>query len=327
MRRRCFLPVLLVGAALLGLAFARPDAHAADPALRVVTSIPPLAMIVSDLGGRRVAVRSILPPGADPHTFEPKPSDALAITQADVIVVLGSPIDSWIGKAIGPSSGAAVVRLDAGEGDVAADDHHDHAGHHDDPHVWLDPLWVRDHAVRPLQRALADADPAGAAQYGEAARRVSEAMTDLDDDIRSAFAGAVTRSFLAWHPAWDRFAERYGLHSIGSVGEVAGREPSVRAMIDAIRAARAAGVRAVLVEPQVEARQARVLADELGVAVVLVDPLGDPTSLERSTYRLMMLFNANAFARALGVLDDEDDEDDGEAGSPAAASPASSTCR
>lgn len=285
------------------LAALASGAAAAEPALHVVTSIPPLAMIVSEVGAGRVAARSILPPGADPHTFEPKPSDGRAIAEADVVVVLGSPIDSWIGKAISPSSKAVVVRLD---------EHGEHAGghgeDHDDPHVWLDPLWVRDRALPPLHRALAEADPSGAPQYGAAMRTVAERMTELDEDIRTAFSGAVTRSFLAWHPAWEAFAGRYALHSVGSVGEVSGREPSVRAMIEAIRAARAASVRAVLVEPQVDARQARVLADELGVAVLTVDPLGDPASLERSTYRLLMLYNANAFARALGVLKPNGDD-------------------
>lgn len=317
MRRRCFLPGWL-GAAVL-VAVAAPDARAAGPVLRVVTSIPPLAMIASELGGDRVLARSILPPGADPHTFEPKPSDARAIAEADVVVVLGSPIDSWIGKAVSPSPRAVVVRLDEGENHDATHDHH--GDHHEDPHVWLDPLWVRDAALRPLQRALAEADPAGAAHYGAAARAMSEAMTDLDDDIRTALVAATTRSFLAWHPAWHRFAERFGLHPVGSVGEISGREPSMRAMIDAIRAARASGVRAVLIEPQVDARQARVLADELGVAIHTVDPLGDPSSLERSTYRLLMLYNANVFARALGVVQDEDED------AAAGVSAAPATCR
>lgn len=299
--------------ALLAAALLAPaSGAAAELPLRVVTSIPPLAMLAAELGGDRVTAHSLLPPGADPHTFEPRPSDAKAVADAGIVVVLGSSIDDWLGGAIAPPADAVMVRLDEQH---AGDDGHDHAGHShdggdDDPHVWLDPLWVRDRVVPALQRALMEADPKGGARYGASARAMSERLTDLDEDIREAFLRATTRSFLSWHPAWQRFARRYDLHSASSVGESGGREPSLKAMIGAVRAGRAAGVRAVLVEPQTDARQASVLADELGVALITVDPLGDAWSLERSTYGNLMRFNAAAFARALGVVKDEDEEEE-----------------
>jgi len=306
-------PVLLVHAAV---------AAASTIPLKVVTSIPPLAMLAAELGGDRVLAHSILPPGADPHTFEPRPSHAIAIAEADVIVVLGSSIDDWIGNTImEPTGAASIVKLDR-QSEREADNHEghdheeegDHAGHshdgdHHDPHVWLDPAWVRVTAVPALHRAFVAADPEGAARYGVSARAMAERLSNLEDDIRESFAGAATHSFLAWHPAWEHFAKRFGLHSVGSVGESSGREPSVHAMIAAIRAARAAAVRAVLVEPQVDPRQAKVLAGELEVPLVTVDPLGDAWSLDRATYQTLMLFNAKAFAKAIGVVREEDKEE------------------
>ncbi|HXC52942.1 MAG TPA: metal ABC transporter substrate-binding protein [Candidatus Limnocylindrales bacterium] len=271
-------------------------AGAAELPLHVVVSIPPLAMIVSELGGDRVVVRSILPAGADPHTFEPKPSDAAAVAAAHIVISLGSAIDDWLGDTLDAPDGAIVVRLDAAPAESAAS--HDHER---DPHVWLDPSWVRDHAISPIYRALAEADPEGAPRYGVTARAMSEALADLETEVRGAFALASTRSFLAWHPAWNRFAERFDLHPVGSLGESEGREPSLRAMIDAVRAGRAAGVRAVLVEPQIDPRQARVLAGELGVPLVTVDPLGGAWGLERATYASLILFNVHAFQQALAV--------------------------
>ena len=228
---------------------------------------------------------------------------------------LGSSLDDWLGDAIRPGDAAVVVKLDAGDGQEHPGEHddaphveadgHDHEGR--DPHVWLDPAWVREQAVAPLHRALAAADPEGAARYGVAARAMTEDLSNLEDDIRESFARATTRHFLAWHPAWEHFARRFSLHPAGSVGESGGREPSLRAMIAAVRAGRAAGVKAVLVEPQEDERHARVLADELGVPLVTVDPLGDTASADRATYRALMLFNARAFARALGVVRKEDE--------------------
>lgn len=294
-------------AALVAMLACPAAGVAAGLPIRIVTSIPPLAMIASELGGDRVVAHSILPPGADPHTFEPRPSDAIAIADADLIVVLGSSIDDWIGGSIMvPAGNTTIVRLDE---ELAETHEHTHDGGGHDPHVWLDPSWVRDRAVPALQRAFVAADPEGAARYGVSARAMAGKLTDLEEDVRTALAGAPTRGFLAWHPAWEHFARRFGLHSVGSVGESGGREPSLHAMIAAIRAARAAGVRAVLVEPQVDSRQAAVLAEELGVPLVTVDPLGDAWSLDRSTYQTLMLFNARAFGRAIGAVRDEEEKE------------------
>jgi zinc transport system substrate-binding protein len=297
-------------AAVALVAVVQPSVAAAgNLPVRVVTSIPPLAMLVSELGGDRVAAHSILPPGADAHTFEPRPSDARDVAGAGVVVMLGSPVDDWLSRVLEASEGASVVRLDespAAGHDPAAQARHEHPD--EDPHVWLDPVWVRDRAVPALHRALAAADPAGAAYYGVAARQMTERLGNLEEDIRASFEGAKTRSFLAWHPAWLRFAQRFGLHAIGNLAEGEGREPSLRAMIAATRAARASGVRAILVEPQQGGREASVVADELGLPVLVVDPLGDAWSIDRNTYRLLMLYNARVFAQALGV--ERDDEDD-----------------
>ncbi len=292
------MPVRRIAAlALLALAMSlRGPAQAANVPLRVVTSIPPLAMLAAQIGGDRVVVHAILPPGADAHTFEPRPSDAAAVADADIIVMLGSSIDRWLGDRLVPPAHVTVVRLDDG---AAGDDE----GR--DPHVWLDPSWMREHAVAPIQRALAEADPAGAPRYGYSARAAAEDLADLEEDVRAELTGAATYGYLAWHPAWEHFAKRFGLHAVANIGESEGREPSLRTMIQAVQAGRAAGVRAVLVEPQMETRQAKVIADELDVPLVTVDPFGDAWSIDRSTYRTLMLFNAHAFARALAVERDE----------------------
>jgi zinc transport system substrate-binding protein len=308
---RVRLPAFFVAATLVA-AFHASAARAAGAPVRVVTSIPPLAMLVSELGGDRVTVHSILPPGADAHTFEPRPSDARDVAGASVVVMLGSPVDDWLARVLEASEGASIVRLD--EDNPGDHEHHHHSGHdhgaEDDPHVWLDPVWVRDRAVPALHRALAAADPDGAPRYGVSARLMAGRMSDLEEDIRASFEGSKTRSFLAWHPAWQRFAERFGLHAIGNLAEGEGREPSLRAMISATRAARAAGVRAILVEPQQGRREASVVAEELGIPILVVDPLGDAWSLDRSTYRLLMLYNARIFGQALGVERDDDEEDE-----------------
>lgn len=293
-------------AALASLAMACPAAASGRP-LRVVTTIPPLAMLASELGGERVVVRSLLAAGADPHTYEPRPSDAAALQDADIVISLGSSMDDWLGESIRARDGAIVVKLDDGDGGGCAAASTEAAAVVEDgdegrdPHVWLDPLWVRDRALAAIAKALSDAAPEGAPDIARREKAAADEITVVEREIREGLAAAPTRAFLAWHPAWGCFAGRFGLHSAGSVGESEGREPSLKAMIAAVKAGKEAGVRAVLVEPQEDDRHARVLADELHVELLTVDPLGDPQDADRSTYAALMRFNGRAFAKALGA--------------------------
>ena len=110
---------------------------------------------------------------------------------------------------------------------------------------------------------------------------------------------------MAYHGAWRSFATRYGLREIGVIEKRPGQEPSPRELARLVDAARDAGVGAILVEPQLDPRTARVIADEFAGETVLVDPLGDPEDRERASYETLLRFDARAFARALGAPSDE----------------------
>ncbi|MBI5504556.1 MAG: zinc ABC transporter substrate-binding protein [Deltaproteobacteria bacterium] len=256
-----------------------------------MTTIAPLAMIVQDLGGDHVTASSLVSGASSVHTYEPSPSDLVRIAGADLLVSIGGELDGWLDKLlVGKKPGAIVVRL-LEDGVTPTASH--------DPHVWLDPLWVRDRALASLVRALSAIDPPTEPQYAASARRISDGLTDLDEDIRAILVGTAGRGFLAFHPAWSWFAARFDLHPVGAVEESGGTEPSAGALAALLDAAREAKIRAILVEPQMDPRLARTVASEIGADVVLVDPLGDLASSDRGRYRDLMLFNAYAFARAL----------------------------
>jgi ABC-type Zn uptake system ZnuABC Zn-binding protein ZnuA len=143
-------------------------------------------------------------------------------------------------------------------------------------------------------------DPAGASGYDERATALAVALTELDDEIRGALAGAGGRGFIAYHDSWRYFAERYGLEQVGSIESVAGDEPTAAELAELIGGARAHAVHAVIMEPQLGQRIARTVAIELGAKLEMADPLGDPTDPARASYVETMRFNAAAFARALG---------------------------
>jgi len=253
-----------------------------------VASIQPLELLLRELGGTRVAVATLLPPGASPHTFEPLPGDVARLARARGFLRLGGGLDDWAERlaAAAPRALETLVLLGAAESS--------------DPHVWLDPLLVRDALVPRLEGWLAALDPAGRADGARRAQAFRASLTALDGEIREILAGAPGRSYVAFHNAWRHFARRYGLEEVAVVEEFAGEEPTPRELARLVRAAQRAGVAAILVEPQLPARVAETLAREFGAGTVLVDPLGDPRDPERDSYAELLRFDARAFARALG---------------------------
>ena len=287
-------------ALLVAFATLASVAASAEP-LRIVTTIQPLGLVVRELGGERVVVSVLVPPGASPHTFEPQPSDVQSLVAARLIVEVGGGLDGWVHPLLAAASARPerLTLLDLpGLDPLPADPAEAHEGRFD-PHAWLDPIRVRDVLVPALATKLAALDPSGSADYAASRERLAAQLTALDAEIRTTLAGR-GRNFLAFHAAWRYFAKRYGLDEVGVIEEAPGEEPTPRELGALAQRARAAQLPAILIEPQLSPRIAEMLARDLDAAVVTVDPNGDPTDPERATYAGLMRWNARAFARALG---------------------------
>jgi zinc transport system substrate-binding protein len=184
------------------------------------------------------------------------------------------------------------------EGEAHADPPGDEGGT-GNPHVWLDPVRVRDEIVPRMSAFLQEIAPADAAAIRVRAGAVADSLTALDARIRGILANVRTRDFIATHDAWTYFAARYGLTSLGSLFERPGHEPSARSLAALVDAARVHEVHAVLAEPQLAETAARALAGEIDAPVVMVDPLGGPGLDGRESYYDLLRYDARAFARAL----------------------------
>lgn len=296
----------LAATLVLGLAWALlpiPSNAAAStqvqPAVSWIVTVNPLALLVREVGGPRVAVHVLVPPGASPHTFAPKPSDLRRVANADGFLVVGGGMDDWAHRIVaGIDRPVDVVALVPDE--VDSDSHGPGGGGHRDPHVWLDPILVRDEIVPMLVEALGAVDPEGQAEYARRGRAFQQQLDALDDELRAILEAAPLDRFIAFHNAWRHFARRYGLEELAVVQEFAGEEPTPRELADLVRAARRESIPAILVEPQLDARLARTIATEFGGRTLEVDPLGDPNDPRRASYAMLMRFNARAFAEAMG---------------------------
>jgi zinc transport system substrate-binding protein len=272
-----------------------PGAADADRPL-VVATIFPVGDLAQLLGGDAIRVEVILPPGASPATFEVTPADLRRIGAARAFLAIGGGLDGWIGDLSAQAPDATVWTLTEG-----IELRHGGEGHAEgNPHVWLDPVLVRDVFLPRLEAAAIAAAPDAEEAIRERARAVSDSLSALDGELRRELDALETRAFVATHPAWTYFAERYGLREIGSIHETPGEDPSSRALAELIERSREAGVRAVFAEPQVGEVAARSLASELGVPIVVLDPLGGPGMDGRDGYFALMRYNTHQFLRAMG---------------------------
>jgi ABC-type Zn uptake system ZnuABC Zn-binding protein ZnuA len=269
-----------------------------DAKVHVVATIFPLTDMVRQIGLEHVEVTTLLPPGANPHTFEPTPAQIREVAAAGVIVCIGAGLDAWATKLLAArSTPVRVVTITDKLRLLGAEHGHDPPG--GDPHVWVDPVLMRDHAVPAIAAALSQVDPEHRAAFGSAAATFQSALTQLDADIRAALAPLPNRDYVAFHSAWRYFSERYALHEVAVVEAFPGKEPSAREIAAIIGSARAAHVRALLIEPQFNPRMAQQIAGEFGGRTVLVDAIGGPDVAGRNHYIDLMHYNARAFVEAL----------------------------
>jgi zinc transport system substrate-binding protein len=260
-------------------------------ALRVVTSIPVLACFAMNVGGPRVEVSCVLPPSVSPHDFALTPGDLKRIGRADVLITQGLGLDDWIERPL--SRGGLVSRarhVRASEGiDVVASaeplnpgaaghDHagHDHAGHSHgagpNPHTWLDPLRAI-RSVEGIRDAFIASDPSGKEDYQRMASAYIERLRALEREIRSATKGVRKRDLVSAHDAFPYFADRFGFRVAGVFELFPGREPTpkeVRALRQVVERAQ---VGALLAEPGSSPRLLEAMAADVGLPVVVLDPL------------------------------------------------------
>lgn len=263
--------------------------------LRVVATTTQLADIAREVGGDRVRVVTLLRPGADPHDYEPKPSDARAVADATVVLRSGGELDGWLKDVVDGAGGDARV--------VTLIDHIPRRGA--DPHWWQDPRnVVRATSVIADAFVRADADHAAAYRRGAAAyeRRVER----LDRRIAACFARipAERRQLVTNHDAFGYFAARYGVHVLGSIIPAlsANAQPSAGDVRRLVAAIRREHVRTIFPENALNPRLERAVAADAGATVgpsLYADALGKPGTAG-ATYLGALRHDAGAIAQGLG---------------------------
>jgi zinc transport system substrate-binding protein len=270
---------------------------AGDGRLGVVVSIAPQEYFVERIGGDHVSASVMVEPGADPHTYEPKPEQMRALSRSAGYFSIGVEFETaWLDKFAAANPGLQIVDTIANIERMPMEAHHHddgeegHARGEPDPHVWLSPELVKVQS-QTIYGALADLDPAHEAEYRANLDAFIADIDALEADIKATLSGLENKKFMVFHPAWGYFARDFGLEQIPI--EVGGQEPSAQELAHLIQEARDEDIRVVFAQPELSTQDAETIASEIDGEVLLIDPLA-PDWLEN------MRTVAQTFADVLG---------------------------
>jgi ABC-type Zn uptake system ZnuABC Zn-binding protein ZnuA/ABC-type Mn2+/Zn2+ transport system permease subunit len=289
-RRRRAAAVVVAGIALGGCGAS--SGSSSDGSLRVVATTTQLADFARAAGGGRIEVTQLLRPNTDPHEYEPRPHDVLAVARADLVLRSGGEIDGWLSNVVEQAGGHATV-LDVGAGRPYA---------RAEAHWWHDPRDAA-YAVVRIRAALARADPTDAGAFGRAARAYLARLHALERGVARCMASvpAAQRVLVTDHDAFGAFAARYGVRVVGAVipARTTQAQPSAGELSRLAALIAREHVRAVFPETSVSPRLATAIARQTGAASrwsLYGDALG-PAGSDGATYVQSEIHNADAMVR------------------------------
>ena len=252
--------------------------------MKVAVTLMPQAEFVESVGGDKVGVVVMVPPGASPHTYEPTPSQLAEVAEASMYFKVGSGVEfenAWMDdiegvnpsmKVVDCSENIVLIEMD-GEHEEHESEEHEEEGHvHTglDPHIWNSPGNAKA-MVRNIQLALAAEDPENADYYKANADDYVARLDGLDSSIRAALENKANREFIVFHPAWGYFAHDYGLEQVAI--EEAGKEPTAQGLQHIVDEANEHGIKVIFASPQFSTSAAQTVAGQIGGTVILIDPL------------------------------------------------------
>lgn len=288
-------------------------------AISVVATTTLVADVVRAVAGNNAQIVTLLPPNADPHSFEPTPRDVVSVSKADVVFISGANLEAQFANILANARGPVVdlsTRIalrygadiehdhdEAGSGEEG--DHHEEAHDHGefDPHVWFDPTNVMIWTAA-IEETLCELDPDNSAVYASNAAAYRRALVELDLWIWEQVARLPygNRDLVTDHLAFGYFAARYGFRQVGAIfpGLSPLAEPSAKELSDLVDTIELLGVPAVFVGTTVNPAVAEQVAADTGSAVVSLytGSLSDPGG-PAASYIDFMRYDVEAIVEAL----------------------------
>jgi zinc transport system substrate-binding protein len=248
--------------------------------LTVVTTLFPVYDFARVVAGDKAEIRLLLPPGVEPHSFEPKPEDMVRFSKADVVVYSNEFMEPWAVKMLKTIATQPVV-VDASKGvtllkagpEEEAGHAHEGGEHHGglDPHIWLD-FANAQIMVQNIADGLSTKDPANKVFYQANAHAYQEEFKKLDEEFQAGLSKCTKKVFLhGGHFAFGDLAKRYGLSYRSAQAINPDSEPTPARIAQLIREMRSNALKYVYCEELLSPATAEMIAKETGATVLLLN--------------------------------------------------------
>ncbi|SDL55904.1 zinc ABC transporter substrate-binding protein [Aliiruegeria lutimaris] len=281
----------------------------------VATDIAPVHSLVAQVMGDLATPDLILPPGASPHGYSLRPSEARALERADIVFWIGEPLTPWLDAPLETlARGAHIVELlaapetttlqfregadlgghdahDEAHSQTGQPDHHDEDAEHDhdgvDPHAWLDPqnaiAWTG-----LIARTLAETDPENAAQYAANAEAAIAGLEALTEEVSERLEPMHGVPFVVFHDAYQYFEQRFDLPALGAISLGDATDPGAARVASIRDLVRDSGVSCIAAEPQFSPSLIKTVAGGSGIRTTVLDPMGSALEPGADFYRSLI---------------------------------------
>ena len=267
----------------------------------IVTTIYPFKAILQEIVGDKYEVKAILPPGADPHTYEMLPSDYRAIQNAKIFFYGAETLDGWASNLDVPDK-VELLNLVPKEYLIDIEIHHhgdkqqndEHIG--TDPHFWSDPITVK--AMLPnLVDVLNKIDPENQKEFETNKNQLIHKLESLDKKIKQEVSKIEYKNVFTGHPFYNYFFKRYGFNVVGFLEIAPGSQPTPKDIKNLIDIINENNVKAIFNNLQQSEKPTNVLAEGCGIKKFKLDPMGGLKG--RMTYPEIILYNLSIIKDAL----------------------------
>ena len=299
--------IILLLCLLLTLPAGCAAQDAAQDELIIMTSFYPMYIFCANIAGgvQGVSVLNMAAPDTGClHDYQLLPADMRALEKADVLVINGAGMESFMDKVLEQYPDLPVIT--ASEGIEMLGEAHEHAHEGEDDHededvnahVWLNPELAAQE-VENISAALAQLDGAHAQAYEANTAAYAQRIRALGEEMRTALAGVKNRQIITFHEAFPYFAQAFDLEIVGVIEREPGEEPGTRELAQTCDLVRERGVKALFAEPQYPNRAAETIARETGAKVYTLDPIVTG-ELDKDAYETKMRENLATLLEALG---------------------------
>lgn len=275
--RKTVIAVLICGVVVGGIfallrrqSVIRPDQQLNPNTIRVTTSFYPLYFFSKEVGGDKVQVTNITPPGAEPHDYEPTTQDMVSIQKSNILLINGN-VEPWAQKVTANIAGSNVKILVAGEG-LFTQTITEEGEVTPDPHIWLSPRLAKQEVTR-IAETFKEVDPSAAEYFDANAANLLKRLDELDQAYRGGLSQCKSQEIITAHAAFGYMASEYGLEQVAIAGLSPDEEPSPRELADVAKFAKQKNIQYIFFEQLVSPKLAETIAAEIGAKTLVLDPL------------------------------------------------------